>query len=79
MTVGGETHVAAVNVGTNPTFGREPTRAEAYLLDFEGDLLGREVTLEFWVRLRDEVRFDSVENLVAAISEDVARTRDVVS
>jgi len=71
-------HVAAINVGSNPTFGTEPVHIEAYLLDFEGDLLGRELSIEFHERLRDEERFDSVDELVAKIDEDVARTREVV-
>jgi riboflavin kinase / FMN adenylyltransferase len=74
---GGE-HVAAINVGINPTFGDEPRRVEAFLLDFKGDLLGRPITVEFWERLRDEVRFDSPEALAAQIAEDVERTRSAV-
>ena len=76
--VGGKREVAAINVGSNPTFGAEPVHIEAYLLDFEGDLLGRDVSIEFWQRLRDEERFDSVDALVAKIDDDVRRTREVV-
>ena len=71
--------VAAINVGTNPTFGGEPLHAEAFLLDFEGDLIGRPVALEFWERLRDETRFDSAEDLARQIKEDVERTRALVA
>ena len=71
-------HVAAINVGSNPTFGNEPVHIEAYLLDFEGDLVGQDLSIEFWERLRDEERFDSVDALVARIDEDVRRTREVV-
>jgi riboflavin kinase / FMN adenylyltransferase len=71
-------YVAAISVGTNPTFGTEPLHAEAYLLDFEGDLVGSEIAVEFWAYLRDEVRFDTPEELSAAIGEDVRRTRDLV-
>jgi riboflavin kinase/FMN adenylyltransferase len=77
--VDGRTHTAAINIGTNPTFGQEPLRLEAFLLDFEGDLLGRDVTVEFWARVRDELRFDSPEALAEAIRDDVARTRHIVS
>jgi riboflavin kinase/FMN adenylyltransferase len=70
---------AAINVGTNPTFGGEPLHAEAFLLDFEGDLIGRPVALEFWERLRDETRFDSAEDLVRQIKDDVERTRALVT
>ncbi|HEX2089122.1 MAG TPA: riboflavin kinase, partial [Actinomycetota bacterium] len=77
--VGSQGHVAAINVGTNPTFGTEPLHAEAFLLDFEGDLLGQQISLEFWDRLRDEVRFGSAEELARQIKEDVERTRTLVA
>ena len=69
---------AAINVGTNPTFGGEPLHVEAFLLDFTGDLGGRSVALEFWERLRDEVRFDSPKELASQIAQDVERTRALV-
>jgi riboflavin kinase/FMN adenylyltransferase len=76
----GSRYVAAIDVGTNPTFGTEPLHVEAFLLDFhDEELLGDTLTVEFWERLRDEVRFDSVEDLVAAIAEDVERTRAAVA
>ena len=77
--VGGRSYVAAINVGTNPTFGGEPLHAEAFLLDFEGDLRGEAIAIEFWARLRDETRFDSSEALAKQISGDVERTRALVS
>ncbi len=77
--VGGSAHVAAINVGTNPTFGAEPLHAEAFLLDFDGDLLEQPISLEFWERLRDEVRFDSGDELARQIEDDVARTRSLVA
>jgi riboflavin kinase/FMN adenylyltransferase len=70
--------VAAINVGTNPTFGAEPLHVEAFLLDFQGDLVGQPLTLEFWGRLRDEVRFDSPDDLSRQIKDDVERTREIV-
>jgi riboflavin kinase/FMN adenylyltransferase len=76
--VGGDAFAAAIDVGTNPTFGWELLHVEAYLLDFEGELAGAKMSLEFWERLRDELRFESVDALVRQIAEDVARTRTVV-
>jgi riboflavin kinase / FMN adenylyltransferase len=76
--VDGTGYVAAISVGTNPTFGTEPLHVEAYLLDFDGDLMGSEIAVEFWAYLRDEVRFETPEELSAAIGEDVRRTRDLV-
>jgi riboflavin kinase / FMN adenylyltransferase len=75
---GSEAWVAAINVGTNPTFGAEPLHVEAFLLDFEGDVKGQPLSLEFWERLRDELRFESAEDLARQIKEDVERTREVV-
>jgi riboflavin kinase/FMN adenylyltransferase len=73
-----EWHLAAIDVGTNPTFGTEPLHVEAYLLDFDGDLVGRAIAIEFWAYLRPEARFDSEGELIAAIDEDVRRTRELV-
>ena len=70
---------AAISVGTNPTFGSESLHVEAFLLDFEGDLRGRHLEIEFWQRLRAEETFPSPEALVAAMGEDVARTREVLT
>jgi riboflavin kinase/FMN adenylyltransferase len=70
--------VAAINVGSNPTFGQEPVHIEAFLLGFDDDLVGEDVAVEFWARLRDEVRFDSAEELARQIGEDVERTRALV-
>jgi riboflavin kinase/FMN adenylyltransferase len=75
----GSRYLAAIDVGTNPTFGVEPLHTEAFLIDFpEEELWGQQLTIEFWERLRDEVRFDSVEELVGAIADDVERTRALV-
>jgi riboflavin kinase/FMN adenylyltransferase len=78
--VDGEMHVAAVNVGVRPTFttGRG-LLVEAYLLDFDADIYGRPLRLEFLGRLRGERRFDSVDALVAQMTRDVDETRRVVT
>ena len=70
---------AAVNIGTNPTFGHEPLHLEAHLLDFAGDVDAEVLTVEFWARLRDEERFDSATELSLQIGEDVERTRALVA
>jgi riboflavin kinase/FMN adenylyltransferase len=78
--VGGSEYAAAVNVGVRPTFHDEAGRpiVEAYLLDFDGDLYGRDIRLEFVARLRDELKFPSVEALVEQMHRDVAQTRQVL-
>jgi riboflavin kinase / FMN adenylyltransferase len=66
---------AAVSIGTNPHYGGEELRVEAFLLDFEGDLYGKRLVVELWHRLRDERAFDSEEDLIAQIARDVDETR----
>lgn len=68
-----------MNVGVRPTFntGRGEL-IEAYLLDFEDDLYGTELRLEFRERLRGERRFDTAEALVAQMHLDVERTRELL-
>ena len=67
---------AAVSIGTNPHFDGVERRVEAYLLDFDGDLYGRRLVVELWSRIREQRRFDSLGELVAAIDDDVGRTRN---
>jgi riboflavin kinase/FMN adenylyltransferase len=70
---------AAVNIGVRPTFttGRGEL-IEAYLLDFDGDLYGSRLCIEFLARLRGERRFASAGALVEQMHEDVAATREAV-
>jgi riboflavin kinase / FMN adenylyltransferase len=71
---------AAVSVGVRPTFntGRGEL-IEAYLLDFDGDLYGSQLRLQFLERLRGERRFDSPGALVEQMHRDVERTREIVA
>jgi riboflavin kinase / FMN adenylyltransferase len=71
---------AAVNVGVRPTFvtGRGEL-VEAYILDFDGDLYGKQLRLDFLSRLRGERRFQSAEALVEQMRLDVERTREIAA
>ncbi len=73
--VGGTAYAALTNIGTRPTFDHETVTVEAHLLDFDGDLYGRALTLDFLRYLRPERRFPSAEALVAQINADVALAR----
>ncbi|NUS72785.1 MAG: bifunctional riboflavin kinase/FAD synthetase [Corynebacteriales bacterium] len=75
----GKEYRAAISIGSNPTFAGTSRRLEAYVLDFDADIYGEHVAIEFVDRLRDMVRFDSLESLIAAIEADVALTRDLLS
>jgi riboflavin kinase/FMN adenylyltransferase len=69
---------AAVSIGTNPHYGGEERRVEAFLLDFEGDLYGRRLVVELWQRLRDEQVFASEQELIDQIALDVEQTRAAI-
>jgi riboflavin kinase / FMN adenylyltransferase len=66
---------AAVSIGTNPHFDGVERRVEAHLLDFDADLYGQRLVVELWERLRDQARFDSLDELIAAIGRDIERAR----
>ena len=72
----GSSYAAVTNVGTRPTVnnGADVT-VEACLLDFQGDLYGRRLRLEFFDHIRDEVRFDSLDALKAQIAADADAAR----
>jgi riboflavin kinase/FMN adenylyltransferase len=64
---------AMTNIGFQPTFGGDKRLVEVYLLDYRGDLYGRELAVEIIERLRGEIKFDSPEELKKQIAEDVKR------
>ena len=68
-------HRAAISIGTNPHYGGQERRIEAFLLDFSGDLYGDRLVVELWRRLRDEQVFGNEEELIAQIARDVEATR----
>ncbi|NNE71298.1 MAG: bifunctional riboflavin kinase/FAD synthetase [Rhodothermales bacterium] len=68
-----------MNVGTRPTFDGGRQRQEVHLFDFEGDLYGDVLTVEFRERLRDEQRFDGLESLVEQLKLDEARCRHILT
>ncbi len=76
--LGSEGVAAAVSIGVRPTFqtGRGEL-IEAYLLDFDGDLYGQSLCIEFLARLRGERRFDTPEALVEQMHRDVEQTREL--
>ena len=71
---------AAISIGTNPTFAGRERRVEAFVIDAEPglDLYGEHVGLTFAARLRDTLRFDTVEPLVAQMEQDVSRARTIL-
>ncbi len=74
----GEPAMAAISVGTNPTFSGRARTVEAYVLDGEADLYGQHVAVDFVERLRGMEKFDSLDELIRAMDRDVAATRRVL-
>ena len=77
----GQKYCAATNIGINPTFtpDKQIPNVEAHLLNFRREIYGEEVRLEFVARLRDELRFNSVDALLEQIWKDIEDTRRILS
>jgi len=79
LSAGGETWPAAISVGVNTTFGDADRSVEAYALDRDDlDLYGMRASVDFVARLRDMVRFDGLEPLVAQMHRDVDQARAIL-
>jgi len=70
---------AACNIGFNPTFDSVKKTIEVFIFDLNEDLYGKEIRVYFFERLRSEQRFDSINELAAAITADVARCRKILA
>nr|WP_305085237.1 bifunctional riboflavin kinase/FAD synthetase [Corynebacterium pseudogenitalium] len=77
--VPGKRYPAAISVGTNPTFGDKRRSVESYVLDRDADLYDRMARVEFVAKVRDMVKFDSVDELLEHMARDVSRTRELLS
>lgn len=77
-TLNGEKFRAVTNIGQRPTFNGTGTRIEAHLLDFDLEIYGEKLALEFVTRLRGEQKFNGIEALVAQIRTDVERGRQLL-
>lgn len=74
--IGSERYWAVTNIGNRPTVGGHHVTVEPWLLNFEGDLYGKELTLEFYRFLRPEKKFASLEELKDEIRKNAAQTLD---
>lgn len=77
--VSGNTYPGAMNIGYRPTFGENRLTVEAFIFDFDRDVYHEEVRARLVQRIRDEKKFDSVDDLVAQIGRDVERARLLLS
>ncbi len=74
----GKIYPGVANIGTCPTFNNQELSLEVYLLDFDRDIYGERLAIQFIQRLRDEQRFADVPALVSQIKRDVAAARQIV-
>jgi riboflavin kinase/FMN adenylyltransferase len=70
---------SVTNIGVRPTFGVGKRLVETYILDFEGDLMGKKLEIDLVDKLRKEERFDNVEELKAQMAKDVEQARQILS
>ena len=73
VAVDGKVYKGATNVGSRPTVAGQGVNAETHIIDFDGDLYGREIEIQFLRKLRDERKFDNVEMLKLQLQKDIAR------
>ena len=74
-TISGVRYPAATSVGTNPTFGGKEQTVETYILDFDKNIYGQSVSISFFEKLRNEITFNGVDNLIAQMESDVSEVR----
>lgn len=76
VNIGGISRIAVTNVGNRPTVQGHQIRTESWILDYDGNLYDREITIEFCTFLRPERKFGSLEELTQAVLNDANRTRE---
>jgi len=74
-----ESYKSMTNIGTSPTFGGSERIVEVHLLDYNGNLYGQNLRIEFFKRLRDEKQFASAEELKKQIADDIREGRAILS
>ena len=76
-TIEGKEYLAVTNVGNRPTVAGENLTVESWILDFAGDLYGKEITLSFCDFIREEQKFPDLQTLQAQIQEDSRKVRKI--
>jgi riboflavin kinase/FMN adenylyltransferase len=77
--IGGRTYQSVTNIGKRPTFGGGERMVEVYILDYHGDLYGRELEVDVIERLRGEKKFDTAEELRKQVVEDINQGRAILN
>jgi riboflavin kinase / FMN adenylyltransferase len=69
---------SVTNIGVRPTFDGLKRLVETFIMDFDGDLYGKKLTIELVARLRDEMKFNSAEELKVQMAKDVQKAKDIL-
>ena len=75
----GSQYKSITNIGFRPTFGKNKLLIETHLFDFSDTVYGEEIRVEFYQRLRDEKKFESVENLISQIKLDIEEVKNILT
>ena len=78
VNVNGQLHRGAMNIGTRPTFDNGERKLEVFLLNFDKDIYGERITVHFKFRLRDELKFPSVDKLIEQMNVDIRTTLELL-
>ena len=78
-TIDGQRYPSATNVGVRPTFGSGPKLVEVFIMDFDQDIYGKALNVEFVERQREELAFGSVDELVRQMKLDVEQAREILA
>lgn len=77
--LGGSQYKSITNIGFRPTFGKNKLLIETHLFDFSDSVYGEDIRVEFYQRLRDEKKFESVEDLIAQIKLDIEEVKNILT
>jgi riboflavin kinase/FMN adenylyltransferase len=77
--INGNVYQSLTNIGSNPTFGKNERTIESYLLNYSGDLYGRDISIDFIAKLRDEKKFGKAEDLKKQVAEDIRRGMEILN
>ena len=77
--VNGRSHLSAINIGPNPTFGENVQKVEVHILNFGDSIYGQTIEVDFLERLRDIRQFDSSAELVSQLKKDISSVRKIAT
>ncbi len=74
-----QVHMGVANIGKNPTFGNDALSVEAHILDYQGNIYGDDIRIHFVQRIRDEKKFNGIDELKERITKDIGLGRQILS